>query len=416
MTIRIPRSAWLASLATAAALACQVAAQAADWPAWRGARRDAVVDDFAAPQAWPETLKRLWQVDVGLGHAAPVAVADRIYQFSRQGENETVACYNFAGRQLWSQQYAAPYKMNPAATGHGKGPKSTPLVHGGRVYTLGISGILSCWAADDGRPVWQREFAGDFKNTSPLFGTAMSPLVLGDSLLAHVGGHDGGAFCAFDLATGKTQWAWDEDGPAYTSPIIATLAGTPQIVTQSQKHCLGLAPDGRELWRIPFETQYVQNIVTPVVREDLVIFSGYNRGIHAVRIGSRSGRPEIEMVWLNDDVTMYMNSPVLIGERLLGFSQYKSGQLFCLDAASGKTLWVGPPRAGKNASLTVAGDLLLALTTGGDLIVVDGAAEQYRELARYQVADSPTWAHLAVVGQRFLVKDEKSLSAWTLPD
>ena len=390
------------------------AAQAAEGNGWRGPRGDGKARDFLAPKTWPDKLTKIWNFEVGLGHSAPVTVGDRIFQFSRLNDQETLACLDMSGSLVWRKRYAAPYKMNSAARGHGKGPKSSPYVVGDRVITLGISGILSCWSASDGARLWQHEFDGKYQATAPLYGTGMSPLVVGGSVYAHVGGHDGGAFCSFAINSGMLQWSHHGEGPAYTSPIVATLAGTKHLVTQSQSQCFGISLDGELLWEIPYETEYVQNIVTPVVAHERAIFSGYNRGVTAYRFKRATGRFQHDEAWHNREVSMYMSSPVLTGGRLYGFSQRNSGQLFALDPTSGETIWTGPGRQGDNASLLLAGNVLFALTTEGELIACDRSSDEYKELVRYKVADTETWAHLAAVGKRFLVKDVDTLSVWAL--
>lgn len=145
--------------------------------------------DFKPPSAWPETLEQAWQVEVGIGHASPVVSGDRVFVFSRQDEQEMVRALKLAdGKEIWQRSYSAPFEINPLAAGHGKGPKSTPVVADGRLYTLGIGGILSCWNADSGELAWRRKFSQCFKHTAPLYGTALSPLVDGGKLIVHLGG------------------------------------------------------------------------------------------------------------------------------------------------------------------------------------------------------------------------------------
>src|SRR5215510_6802585 len=164
-------------------------AGAQDWPRWRGANGDGVVAGFTAPKAWPDQLKQRWKITVGVGHSSPLVIGNRVYQHSRQGENEVVAAYDLnTGKTVWQDSYPIAYTMNPAAMGHGKGPKSTPVVSDGKLYTLGITGVLSCYDAAKGKLLWRKEFAKQFKTTSPDFGTAASPIVDRGLLIAFVGG------------------------------------------------------------------------------------------------------------------------------------------------------------------------------------------------------------------------------------
>lgn len=403
----------LALVAVAVSLGGSVAA---DWPQWRGPGRDGSAPDLAARTAWPGELKPVWRVPAGAGHASPVVAGGRVYLFARDGEEETLQALELeTGKTVWRQSNAAPYDLNPAAFGHGKGPKSTPAVAEGKVFTLGIGGVLSAHDAGSGRLLWRKDFKKDFASPSPIYGAAQSPLVDRGRVIAHVGGDGGGALTAFDAASGAVAWSWKGDGPGYGSPVVADIAGVRQIVTFTESLLVGVAADsGRLLWKLPFKTSYAQNAVTPVVQGDLVIFSGLDHPVQAVRVGRREGEWVAEPVWENAEVAAYLSSPVLSGGRLYGLSHRKRGQFFSLDAATGKTVWLSDGRQGESAGLVVAGRTLLALVTTGELIVADAAGPSFRVLRRYPVADSPTWAHVAVAGDGVLVKDTASLAYFRL--
>jgi outer membrane protein assembly factor BamB len=398
---------------------CALFAAAADWPQWRGPERTGRVDG-GLPAQLPPQLERVWTVEVGEGHSSPVVAhehgGDRVYQHARQGDDEVVMALDLAtGRELWRTAFPTPYAMNPAATAHGKGPKSTPVIAGSRLCTLGIAGALTCLDRESGAVLWRHTFEGRFTTTAPDFGTAMSPMVLGDLLIAHVGGVESGALAAFRLEDGTQVWSWEGDGPGYASPIVATFGGgPPQLLTQSRAHLVGLdAESGRLLWRVPFETPYVQNIVTPVVFGDLAIFSGLMKGTTALRPKKGAGGDwTVEEAWRNGEISQYMTSPVLAEGLLFGLSPLKRGQLFCLDAATGRTLWTSEGRIGENASLVLAGDRLLVTTTDGVVYVAPATRDGFEPLARYEVASSPVWAHAALVEPGLLIKDRSSLTLW----
>ncbi|MEK6325469.1 MAG: PQQ-binding-like beta-propeller repeat protein [Acidobacteriota bacterium] len=389
---------------------------AQDWPQWRGPNRDGLVASFTALKVWPDKLKTIWKVPAGIGHSSPVVVGRKVYLHSRQEENEVASCFDLdTGKLIWHDSYPTPYMMNPAAVSHGKGPKSTPVVYNNKVYTFGISGILSCYDAATGKVSWRKEFSKQFKATSPLFGAATSPVVHNGLVIVHVGGHDSGALTAFDSQTGDVKWIWTGDGPGYASPIVFQSSGTSQIVTQTQKSIAGFsAANGELLWRIPFETEYVQNIVTPVVYKQTLIFSGLDKGTMAIKVIKRAAKWETEQVWQNPDVSMYMNSPVVSGDYLFGLSHKRKGQFFCLDARTGQTLWSSNGREADNAAVVAAGQLLFLLTDGAELIVARSDPKQFEVLKKYSVADSPTWAHPVVVGNRVLIKDASTLALLTL--
>lgn len=409
---------WLRTLTVSAVILLTTSSLAADWPQWRGPNRDGKVTDASLPQTWPKTLKEEWKISVGIGHASPVVANGRIYVFARQGEEEVLRCLDaVTGKEIWKSSQSIAYEMHPAATGHGKGPKSTPVISRGKVYTFGISGVISCHDALTGKLTWRREFSAQYPNTSPWFGTAMSPVVDNGLLIAHVGGQDKGAITAFDTETGAVKWSNDVDGPAYASPMVVTLAGVRQVVNFTQKELVGVdAATGKLLWRLPAKSQYEDNSVTAVAYKDMLIVSREGLGLSALRLTKKAGVQGEEIVpqevWNNKENQMYLNSPVLQGNMLFGLSVLKKGQFFAVDADTGKTLWQSPGRMGDNAAiLNLGGKVLLVLTNEAKLIVVPVSAKEYATVAEYAVANSPTWAHPVVLGNRILIKDETSLSS-----
>ncbi|MCU1273677.1 MAG: hypothetical protein JWO48_1108, partial [Bryobacterales bacterium] len=319
------------------------------------------------------------------------------------------------GKVLWQQAYAAPYTMNAAAAQHGEGPKSTPVFDNGKLYTFGISGILTCWDAATGAVRWRKDFSKQYRQTSPTFGTAMSPVVDHGLVIAHVGGDGDGALSAFDAASGAVKWQWAGDGPAYASPIIVELGGSRQVVTETQSNIVGVsATNGRLLWKMPFTTDYVQNIPTPLAHDDLLIFSGLAKGIMGVRVGVKDAKWSTETVWHNKDASLYMSSPVTEGDLIFGFSHYKRGTFFCLDAKTGTTRWISPPRQGENAAVVVTGENLVLLKDDGELIVAKAAGKAFEPLRHYTVAESPTWAHPLIFRKGVVIKDRNTLALWSV--
>lgn len=385
-------------------------AQSAAWPEWRGPARDGVAAS-AAPAAWPAALTLKWKVAVGPGYSTPIVAGGRVFVHAREGDRETVSALDAAtGRQLWRDAYPAPYTVNPAAAGHGPGPKSTPVHHEGRVYTFGISGVVSCYDAASGKVVWRKQPSAE----QPHFGVATSPVVVDGVVVVFVGGHDRGALMGLDLASGVTRWQWTGGAPAYASPVVATLAGVRQLVTQSRTHVVGVGLDGRLLWQVPLETPYDQNSVTPVVAGDLVIYSGLSNPTTAIRIGRAGATLTPQEVWSNADVSMYMSTAVVAGDSLVGLGQRNRGQFFALDLKTGRTLWTTRGREADNAALIRIPGHTLIQTTDGELIVAKDSATAFDVVKRYDVAESSTWAHPALVGNQLFVRDANSVTAWTI--
>jgi outer membrane protein assembly factor BamB len=388
----------------------KLAATGTDWPQWRGPTRDGLVG-AALPARWPDALKKRWEVPVGAGHASPVVSGNRVVVIAREGDQEIVRALDVtSGKELWRAAYPAPYEVNPAARSHGPGPKSTPAMAGGRVFTVGAAGVLSAFDLASGTLLWRVPAAVAL----PDYGTAASPLIDGTSVIAHVGGYEDGALTSFDAATGKPRWQWTGDGPGYGSPIIATFGGVRQVVAQTQKLLVGLdAATGALLWQVPFTTEFDQNAFTPVVFQDLLIVGGIDWPLTAIRLKADGGTWVGETVWTNPQTPMFMSSPVLIDGTIYGLTMRSSGQFVAIDAASGKTLWNTKGREGENASILGSRAWLLASTTDGSLVIARANRQTYEEVRRYQIAPSALWAHPAITGNSIIVKDADTLICWS---
>lgn len=399
-------------LAFVAILCAQMdlSAQQPSWPQWRGPARDGVAI-MDVPTTWPRALTRRWDTVVGAGHSSPVIAGTRVVVHTRQGQREVIAAYDLAsGARLWQDAYDAPYQVNPAAQLHGSGPKSTPAIADGRVFALGISGVLSAIDLAAGTVLWRTPAAA----TLPLYGTATSPLVDGDRVIAFMGGHDRGALTAFDAATGTVRWRWTGDGPGYSSPILADIGGTRQLITQSQRRLVGVsATGGALLWEVPLRTNFDQNSITPLVVNGMVVSSGLETPTIAYRVTKGADGWRAQEAWRNEQVSLYMSSPATSGQTIFGLSHRNRGQFVALDLATGKTLWTTRGREGDNASFIRAGDMLLIATTNSELIVARASPARFEEVTRYTVADSATWAHPAVVGRTVVVKDVERLIVWS---
>jgi outer membrane protein assembly factor BamB len=357
-------------------------------------------------------LTKQWKIDVGLGYATPLLIGDRIYMYTRQGEDEVmIALEADSGKALWRTSYPAPFEMVRATRRHGPGPKSTPVFADGRLFTLGMTGTVTAFDAASGRRLWQKPGGP----VQPRFHTAQSPIVDGGNVIVHVGGHADGALTAFDAVTGEIQWSWDGDGPAYGSPMIFELAGTRQVVTFTQEHLVGVAAGtGKLLWKRPFTTPHTTTSQTPILFKSMVIQTGRDNGVVAFRVGRQGDAWTTEDVWDTDEVAMHMSNGVAIDGVLFGLSHLNSGQYFALDLDTGQVLWKSDPRQAENAAILRAGDTVFSLEADGELVVVRNSRSGFDVLARYDVAESETWAQPAISGNRVFVKDVSTLALWTV--
>lgn len=383
-----------------------------DWPQFRGPARDGSVAAFTEPKTWPNQLTKKWTVSVGEGYATPLIVGDRLYVFTRQGSDEVMQALDAnSGKSLWQTRYPAPVKVNPAAETHGPGPKATPAFAAGRLYTLGMGGIVTAFDAASGKQLWQKPTTPKL----PLYGTAASPLADRGLVIVNVGGHDQGALTAFDANTGSVKWSWNGDGPSYASPVVADFQGVRQVIALTQDNVVGVsAADGRLLWRRPFKTEFTQNIITPVVLGNMVIVAGYQQPTSSFRIVRKGEQWSTEDGWRNETVSLYMANGVVVGDQLFSLSQRNKGEYVLVDVKSGKTVWTGKPRAAENAAIAKAGALVFSLEDDAELVVGRVAAGRFDELKRYTVASSATWAQPAISGNRIFVKDTSTLTLWTV--
>jgi outer membrane protein assembly factor BamB len=380
-----------------------------DYPQWRGLNRDGAASAFSEPAAWPETLTRKWKVDVGEGYGTPLVVGDAVYVFTRRNSTEVMTALNAeTGKELWHTSYPAPYRPATPAAAHGVGPKATPLFHNGRLYTLGVTGIVSTFDAATGKLAWQTPAPPDH----PSYGTATSPAGDKDLIIVHPGNH--GPLTAFDAKTGVVKWTASDRG-AYASPMIVELGGIRQVVTMTQQSVLSVSlSDGARLWEYPWLPRTTQPAITPILYGDTLIVSSQAMGVTALRPTTRGGKWGVDVVWETKDVSLFLSNPVLVGDTLYGLSERARGQFFALDATTGKVLWLGPPRQASNTAVVKAGNLLLLLNDDAELIVARSSKSRFEPLKRYTVADSATWAQPAVSGNRVFVKDLTSLTLWTL--
>lgn len=404
---------------TAAALAAALiagAAQAADWPQWRGPARDGIAASFKTPKAWPEKLQQAWSIEVGKGHSSPVVVGNRIYLLSRQGDNEVVSAFDLAtGKVLWKDTYPAAFSPAPEARSHGSGPFATPAHHEGRLYTFGVNEILSAYDAASGKLLWRNDYGKEYQTPRPYYGTSASPLLVDGLCIVQVGGPGKGAVLALDAKTGQVKWKQAGDGPGYGSPVAAEFAGVRQVVTPAQQTILGVdLATGKLLWQIPFKVPYDQNIITPVVSGDVFITSGEDVDLQAIRVAKKDGQWSTEKVWSTRPAMLYMSSPVLSGGLLYGFSTARKGTVFALDPKTGEVRWQTEGNEGESAAVVAAGDFVFVLGNDAELRVIQRTGEAYKPVARYTVANGATWAYPVVMDGRILVKDADRLTLWNM--
>ena len=403
----------LAGILGCALLIAVTCAAAQDWPQWRGPNRDGRTSGFTAPQVWPKELTQKWSVTVGAGDTTPALVGDRLYAFGRQDANEVISCLDAAsGKRLWEDRYAANHVVTGPAARH-PGPRSSPAVADGRVCTLGVGGILSCLDAATGKVVWRKQSTQDYLDTEYKFDSSMSPIVVDGLCIVYVGGKDKGAIIAFDVASGQARWKRDGEAPASSSPAVMTADGTKQIVTLSEKLVVGVSlADGKLLWQVPYQAKQGNN-TTPVIDGQTMVITGQAMATLAIKVSKQDGQFVVKEIWRNGDVQLgpRFTTPVLKDRLLFGFA---SGKFYCLSAKTGEMLWTDTVNRGASGAIVDVGSCLMALTLNMELVAYEPSPKQYTEIARFKVANTETWAHPVIAGKRIYVRDQATVTLWTM--
>jgi len=381
-----------------------------DWPQWRGINRDSKVTGFKAPPNWPSELKQEWKVTVGFGDATPILVGKNIYLNTRQGDQEVILCLDAAtGKELWKNQYPSNAVTGPAIS-H-PGPRSTPVVANGKVVTFGASAILSCLDARTGKVVWKRE---NPTNAVPQFFTGMSPLIVDNLCIAHVGTNDNGEVLALDLNTGNEKWKWAGDGPAYASPSVMTIDGKKNLIIQTEKNLMALnLSDGKLLWQLATPVQQrFYNCVSPYIDGQTIYLTGHGTGMKAIKIEKAGNEYVTKELWSNATVGAKWNTPVLKDGFLYGFTDQK--RIYCLNASTGQTAWIDNAVNSDFAAIVDCGTVIIGLPSTANLIIFKPESAAYSEVVKYKVSETAIYSYPIVAGNKIYIKDAETLMLYRI--
>ena len=387
-------------------LAGSVAA-ADDWPQWLGAQRDGSTPEKIV--AWKEPLKVLWKQPVGEGNSSPVVANGRVYLLTRAKGKlvEQLSAFDAdSGKPLWQ----TPYERSKFDSFFGNGPRATPAVAGGKVYTFGITGLLTCFDADKGTQLWQVDTLKKYKVNNLRFGVSCSPLVEGGLVLQGVG--KGATLVAFDPNSGAEKWKALTDPASYSSPIATGKGKDRQVIMLTAKRLVGLSPlDGKLFWDYPLEDKLFESSTTPVRAGDILLGSSVTFGAAALKLEDTGSGPTVNKLWQDPKYTCYFSTPVAVGKYFYAVTGVASltdatATLRCVEAATGKELWTRPKVGTYHASLVrTANDKLLMLEEAGNLVLLDADPQGYHELARSKICGK-TWAHPAIANGRLYVRDD----------
>lgn len=388
-----------------AALLFATSALAAEWPQYRGPLRDGRSAESVATTWPPGGPRKVWQAKLGTGYSGVVVAGGRLYTVFGQGGDELLAALDVAtGKELWRLRLDSdrPDSM-------GAGPRSTPVVAGGRVFAVGARGKLVAADAASGAVAWKVDLVSEFGAKVPQWGISTSPLVEGDALMLDVGGRSGFSLMAFDAASGKVRWSSQADTPGYSSPLVITVGGLSQVLFFTGTSLVSVSPvDGKSYWRIPWETSYDVNAAMPVfIAPDLVfISSSYDKGAQVVRVKVQGQSASVEPVWRSRVMKNHFNSSVLVDGFLYGFDD---GTLKCIEAATGTEKWKA--RGYGKGSLLVADGTLVVLSDDGQLVFAPATPAGFTERSIFQVLNGKTWTMPTLADGRLYLRSEGELVA-----
>lgn len=383
---------------------------AAYWTDFRGPNRDGEYREGPLRVDWPASgLTPIWKQPAGAGYASFVIARDRAFTIEQRGANEVVAAYDVAsGRELWTNAWPAEFRESMG----GDGPRATPTWFDGRLFALGATGELRALDERSGTVIWRTNILSDSGANNLPWGMAAAPLVVGDAVVVLPGGPGNQSVAAYDRATGKRLWSTMGDVQAYSSPMLVTLLGVPQIVFFSSSRLVGLSADGAtNLWEYPWPVMNGINATQPIVIGDnrLFLSSGYGAGAAVIELSKTSDRFAVREVWRNTRMKNRFASSVLHEGVVYGLDE---SILAAVDAGTGELKWKGG-RYGYGQMLLVNGRLIV-LTEDGDLALVRATPEKHEELSRFHVLDGKTWNVPAIAGGYLLVRNLAEMAAFDL--
>ncbi len=379
------------------------------WPGFRGPNRDGIIRGVRIETDWSQKPPvAMWRRPIGPGWSSFAVRDNLLYTQEQRGENEAVSCYNLnTGQPVWRHQDAARFYESNA----GAGPRGTPTLSNGRVYTFGATGIVNALDGRNGSVVWSRNAASDTKTKVPHWGFASSPLVVGEVVIVAAEG----ALAAYDIVTGNPRWFGPSGGGGYSSPHLLTIGGVAQVLLLNGDGAISVAPaDGAVLWKHAWAGD---GIVQPAVTADgdILIGSGSGMGpqvgVLRLAVAHETGGWTTKERWTSYELNPYFNDFVVHKDYAFGF---EGSELACIDLKNGESKWKGGSYGHGQLVLLFDQNLLLVVSEQGNLALVGAAPDGFTELARFPAIKGKTWNHPVLAGDVLLVRNGEEMVAFRL--
>ncbi len=395
-------------LLSLAAVACLYAD---DWPAFLGPSRDGVYKGAPLAGRVPATL---WQIQAGAGLAGPVITQGKLILFHRVDNKETIEALDAkSGKKVWVFEYPTAYRDD---FGFDKGPRATPVVSDGKIYTHGAEGVLTCVELATGKKIWQVDTRAKFGFPKGFFGAAAAPLVEGDKVILNVGGPQQAGIVAFQKDTGKILWGATSDEAGYSSPVAATIGGLRHVFVLTRAGLVDLDPSNAHVrfklgWRSRNDASV--NAAVPVIAGDVVFVSAsYRTGATVLQI---TGNNSFKQLWSSDEsMSNHYATSVHKDGYLYGYhGRQENGQVFrCIEMKTGKVMWeVEEFGAG---TVTLVGGELMLVREGGELVWMAADPKAAKTLARKQLLPGVVRAYPALADGELCVRNTEILGCYAL--
>ena len=401
------------ALSWAALTLCAVAA---DWPQFGGPHRNFTTDSKDLASSWPpEGPRRLWSRQMGDGYSGIVVDDGTLFTMYRKGEQEIVVALDAGtGKTLWEHAYAAPF-LSSMDMKHGPGPHSTPLVAGGRVFTVGVTGKFFALDKKTGKVEWFHDLYRDFNIDQRKRGFSCSPIAYRDTVILQTGGA-GNSIMAFRQTDGAVAWKKESFSNSASSPVLIHFAGQEQLVVFMAKQVAGLDPgNGDLIWTIPHRIRNGLNISMPVWGEGNLLFcsSAYDGGSRLIKLIKVAGRTVASNMWHTNQMRVHIGSILRLGDYVYGSSgDFGPAFITALNVRTGKIAW--RDRSFAKANLLYANGKLIILDEDGRLALATVSPKGLKVLSQVDLLQSNCWTAPSLVGRTLYVRDRKSIVALDL--